>query len=333
MKAVVIEHFGEADAFTVKSLPRPAIQDGHVLIEVCATSVNAVDLLIRRMGPPFLAPDLPAVLHSDVAGIVVEVAPDVSGFEPGDEVYGCAGGLIGLGGALSEFMLADSKLIARKPAGLTMEEAAALPLVTLTAWEAMQERAAIRPGAKVLVHGAAGGVGHVAVQLARTAGAEVHATVSSEAKAKIARELGAAVTIDYRATSTAEYVAEYTGGEGFDVVFDTVGNENLARSFEAAKLNGEVVTTMAFGQHDLTTAHLRGLSVHVVFMLIPLLHGGIRREHHGRVLREAARRVDDGSLRPIIDPHRFTFAEVSAAHRLMESGEHIGKVVLSRGWG
>lgn len=329
MKAMVIEAFGGPEQFVERSLPVPAMKPGHVLIEVHATSLNAVDLLIRHMGPPFLAPPLPAVLHSDVAGVVVKVAPDVKAFREGDQVYGCAGGLLGLGGALAEYMLADAALLARKPESLSMEEAAALPLVTLTAWEALRERTVAGPGRQVLVHGGAGGVGHIGIQLARHAGAEVFATVSSCEKGAIARRLGAVEAIDYRHVPVAHYVAEHTRGQGFDIVFDTVGNENLAASFDAARLNGEIVTTVALGQHDLTAAHLRGLSVHVVFMLIPLLHGRDR-AHHGRVLGEAARLVDAGALRPVVDPNRFSFQQVADAHRLMESGRHVGKIVLTR---
>ncbi len=153
------------------------------------------------MGPQFLSPPFPAVLHSDVAGVVTEVASDVAGFKPGDEVYGCAGGLPGMGGALGEFMLADASLIAHKPKSLDMPEAAALPLVTLTAWEALRERVVAGSGQRVLVHGGAGGVGHIAVQLAHIAGAEVFATISSTDKATLAKNLGASDTIDYRSTS------------------------------------------------------------------------------------------------------------------------------------
>lgn len=328
MKAMVIERFGEPEVFREATLQRPALMPGHVLIEVAASSVNAVDLLIRRMGPPFLASPFPAVLHSDVAGVVVDVAPDVAHFKPGDEVYGCAGGLSQLGGALADYMAADAALIAHKPRRLTMEEAAAMPLVTITAWEALKERCSPSSGQRVLIHGGTGGVGHMALQLAKLAGAEVYTTVSTPEKGAIARRLGATTTIDYRHTSVEDYVREHTEGEGFDLVFDTIGNENLERSFAAAKLNGDVVTTVALGQYDLTQAHLRGLSLHVVFMLIPLLHN-IHRHHHGRVLKLAANLVDEGKLHPLLDPHRFRFTEVADAHRLMESGQHIGKIVLS----
>jgi NADPH2:quinone reductase len=329
MKAMVIEEFGGADVFRAKLIPAPELIPGHVLIGVRATSVNAVDLLIRQMGPAFLAPRFPAILHSDVAGVVVDVADDVVDFKPGDEVYGCAGGVIGMGGALAEYMLADASLIAHKPRRLSMAEAASLPLVSITAWEALFERAPVKPGSSVLIHGGAGGVGHIGIQLAKNAGARVYATVSSDEKGKIARDLGVLEAINYREMSPREYVDRYTEGQGFDIVFDTIGNENLARSFEAAKLNGNVVTTVALGSYDLTLAHLRGLSLHVVFMLIPLLHG-VSRSHHGMVLREIARLVDEGKLFPRVDPRIFNFEDVSSAHAHMESGEHVGKIVLTR---
>jgi len=327
MKAMVIEEFGGPEVFAKKTLEQPSMKPGHVLIDVHATSVNAVDLLIRQMGPPFLAPPLPAVLHSDVSGIVVDVAEDVTDFKVGDEVYGCAGGVLDLGGALSEMMLADAKLISHKPQALTMAEAAALPLVTITAWEALHERTKVGPGKKVLIHGGSGGVGHIAVQLAKASGAEVYTTISSEEKAIIARELGASTTINYHNEDVLDYVEHYTNGKGFDIVFDTIGNENLIRSFEATKLNGDVVTTVALGNYDMTMAHLNGLSVHVVFMLIPLLHN-YQREHHGNILREAAKMVDEGLLRPLIDSRVFKIDQVTDAHRLMESGEHVGKIVV-----
>lgn len=329
MRAMVIEEFGGPEVFKPMEIARPELLPGHIMIDVHATSVNAVDLLIRQMGPEFLTPPFPAVLQSDVAGVVRAVADDVTAFKPGDEVYGCAGGFPGMGGALAELMVADANLIAHKPKSLNMAEAAALPLVTITAWEALYERTRITAGDKVLIHGGAGGVGHVAVQLARAAGAEVHATVSSEEKAAIAQRLGAATTINYREQEVGSYVQEYTAGEGFDVVFDTVGNENLMRSFEAAKRNGEVVTTVSLGQYDMSVAHLRGLTLHIVFMLIPLLHNR-GREHHGKILRAAASMVDRGELQPLLDAHQFSFEQVADAHALMESAEHIGKVVVTR---
>lgn len=325
MRAVVIEEFGGPEVFKEADIPVPAMKPAHVLIRVHATSVNPIDCLIRTMGPPFAAV-LPAVLHGDVAGTVEAAAPDVIAFKPGDEVYACAGGVIGTGGALAEYLLADAALVAHKPKSLSMREAAALPLVTLTAWEGVQ-RARIKPGDAVLVHGGAGGVGHIAVQLAKAAGAKVYTTVSSEKKAKIAGSFGADEVIHYKQEDVKSYVDRLTGRKGFDVVFDTVSGGNLPKSFEAAKLNGEVVATVALGQFDLSPVHLKGLSLHVIFMLIPLIHG-VNRSAHGTILREAAQLIDAGKLRPLIDPHEFRISDVAETHQLLESGEAIGKVVL-----
>ena len=210
MKAVAIQHFGEPNNFQTVDLPKPKLLPNHVLIKVEATSVNAVDTKIRQGLVADIAPSFPAVLHGDVAGIIAEVGRNVAIFKAGDEVYGCAGGVKGTGGALTEYMIADADLIAYKPKSLTMLEAAALPLVSITAWEGLIDRAKIQPKQKVLIYGGTGGVGHIAIQLAKNAGAEVYATVSSSEKAAIALDLGADVAINYLDSSVDEFVSEYT---------------------------------------------------------------------------------------------------------------------------
>ena len=328
MKAFVIKHFGEPDIFQAVDLPQPKLLPDHVLIKVAATSVNPVDTKIRQGVVADIAPDFPAVLHGDVAGVIEAVGENIKGFKVGDEIYGCAGGVKGTGGALAEYMLADVNLIAHKPKSLTMVEAAALPLVSITAWEGLIDRAKIQSGQKVLVYGGTGGVGHLGVQLAKWAGAKVYATVSSEEKAAIARSLGADVTINYYDTAVEEFVAQYTDGAGFDVVFDTVGNDNLQNAFKAAKLNGTVVSTVSLSKQDLTLLHAKGLTLHLVYMLIPML-SGINRAYHGQILVKLADIVDRGKIRPLIDPQVFAFSEVAAAHSHLESGA-IGKIVLDR---
>ena len=329
MSAQVIEQFGDPDVFTTRSVPVPDLEPGHVRIQVEATSVNPVDYKVRSGSASAIAPDFPAVLHGDVAGVVDAVADDVTAFEPGDEVYACAGGVSGSGGALAEYMLADADFVANKPPSLSMAEAAALPLVTITAWDGLIDRANVGEGQTVLVHGAAGGVGHVGIQLAKHAGATVHTTGSSDRKLEIGRELGADVAINYCEQSVDEYVEEHTNGDGYDVVFDTVGGENVDRSLEAVALNGTVVTTRSSSTHDLHLMHERGLSLHVVFMLIPLLHG-IGRARHGDILRATAELVESGDLEPLLDETDYGFDEVADAHRRLESGNHIGKVTISR---
>ena len=329
MKASVIKRFGQPTVFETVELPTPTVPPSHVLIRVAATSVNPVDTKIREGAVGDIAPDFPAVLHGDVAGTIAAIGDDVIKFKVGDEVYGCAGGVKGTGGALAEYMLADATLIARKPQSLTMMQAAALPLVSITAWEGLIDRARVQPGQKVLVYGGTGGVGHIGLQLAKWVGATVYVTVSSEEKAAIARELGADVTINYHQTPVEEFVAEHTDGQGFDVVFDTVGDDNLQNAFKAAKLNGTVVSLVSLSQQDLTHLHIKGLTLHLVFMLLPML-SGINRDRHSDILQKVAQLVDEKKLRPFLDAHSFSFAEVAAAHAHAESGKAIGKVVLEQ---
>ncbi|MBF0623458.1 MAG: zinc-binding dehydrogenase [Magnetococcales bacterium] len=327
MKAQQLFAYGPQAAFQAVDLPRPEPGPGQVLVRVAATSVNPIDVKIRTLGLP-LAPELPAILHGDVAGVVEGVGPGVTRFAPGDRVFGCAGGVKGGGGALAEYMVADARLLARVPDRLPLADCAALPLVTLTAWEALLERVRIEPGDQVLIQAGAGGVGHVAVQLARLRGAVVHTTVSTPAKAALARELGADHTIDYRTTPLEDYRAATPGGRGFDLVFDTVGTTTLDASFQAARVGGTVVTCVARSTHDLSPLHLKGLSLHVVFMLLPLLTGRDRKRH-GTIMERAATLVDAGRLRPLIHPERFPLERVTAAHALVASGQALGKVLVT----
>ncbi|MEM7168400.1 MAG: zinc-dependent alcohol dehydrogenase family protein, partial [Planctomycetota bacterium] len=298
----------------------------HVLVRMAATSVNTVDTMIRQLGPQLpLSPELPAVLGMDVAGTVEAIGDGVVDFAPGDEVYGCAGGLATLPGALAEYMLADARLLAHKPKSLSMRQAAALPLVGITAYEGLQ-RAQVQAGQKTLVHGGAGGVGHVAVQLAKHFGADVYATGSGQQKLEIIEQYGA-TAIDYRNETVADYVQKHTGGAGFEVVFDSVGAANMANSLEAVALNGHVASTVAMVELDLTTAHFKGVSLHVVFMLIPMLHN-YKREAHRVILQNIAEIVDAGALAPLLDEQHFQFTDVGSAYDRLTSGKAIGKVVV-----
>ena len=240
-------------------------------------------------------------------------------------MYGCVGGLADLQGTLAEYVACDVKLIARKPKNLTMKEAAALPLVGITAYEGLI-RAQVKAGDKVLVHGGTGGVGHVAVQLAKHFGADVYATVGGETQMAIVKGFGAQ-PINYKTEEVASYVDQYTDGLGFDVVFDSVGGENMRNSFAAAALNGQIATTVSLCNLDLSTMHFKGLSLHVVFMLIPMLHD-FRRERHGDILRSIAKIVEAGNVKPLLDDTEFSLENVGAAYARLESKNAIGKVVV-----
>ncbi len=328
MKAMTINGFGGSEVFVVADIPKPEVKAGHVVVKVAATSVNTVDTMIRQMGEDIapLAPALPGVLGMDFAGTIESVGEGVTDFAIGDEVYGCAGGLADLQGALAEYMLADSKLIAHKPKSISMREAAAMPLVGITAYEGLV-RAQVSQGQKVLVHGGAGGVGHLALQIAKYFGADVYATGSGGEQSELIEKLGA-TAINYQTESVSDYVEKYTSGAGFDVVYDSIGAANLLNSFEAAALNGQVATTVSMAEIDLTGAHFKGLSLHVVFMLIPMLHDH-KREQHGEILAKLAEIVDAGKLTPVVDKQHFDLEQAGQAHEHLTHGKTLGKVVIS----
>ena len=325
MRAVLLKAHGGPENFELADIPRPELRPGTVLVRMAATSLNRIDIRIREGLP--IGPDLPAILGADVSGTVEAVGPGVIGFAPGDEVYGCAGGVKGQGGTLAEYIVADARLLAHKPRAISLIEAAALPLVSITAWDAL-ERAAVSAKDHVLVHAGTGGVGHVAVQIAKSLGARVATTVPSPNDAEIARSLGADETILYKEEPVAAYVERLTAGRGFDAVIDTVGGTNLDRSFEAAALTGRVAVTAARSTHDLSPLHAKGLSLHVVFMLIPMLHD-LGRDRHGRIMQALAALADIGKLRPLIDERRFDLAHAADAYRHLESGAARSKVVVT----
>ncbi|WP_299472682.1 zinc-dependent alcohol dehydrogenase family protein [uncultured Roseibium sp.] len=326
MKSMSLGNYGADSVFKLTEIEKPVAKPGHVLVRIAATSVNTIDTMIRNIGTDLpLSPALPAVLGMDFAGTVEAVGEGVTEFEAGDEVYGCAGGLMELQGTLAEYICADARLIAHKPKALSMREAAALPLVGITAYEGLT-RANVTKGQKVLIQGGAGGVGHIAVQLAHHLGADVTATGTGAAQMALISDLGAH-PVDFMTAKTADVVADNTGGAGFDVVFDTVGGANMANSFEAAKLNGHVSSTVALLEIDLTPAHFKGLSLHVIFMLLPMIHD-VDREVHGNILKSLAEVVDAGALKPVLDEKRFRLTDVNEAYARLASGQAIGKVVI-----
>ena len=326
MKVWITEAYSEEAVIKPATRDRTTPKTGELEIEVRATSLNPVDNKLLRHATAW-NPKLPGILHCDVAGVITAVGSDVSEFSVGDSVYGCAGGVGSLDGALSEFMIVDHRLIAPMPNNLSFIEAAALPLVTITAWEALKTRSRMAAGAKLLVHGGAGGVGHIAIQLAKIWQATVSTTVSSPQKAEIAKSLGADNIIYYRDESVDEYVQRLTDGHGFDVVFDTAGGANLDASLQAVKMNGQVAGIIGSNTHDLSPMHLKGLSLHIIMMLLPMFTGE-GREQHGKILREVTKLVELNKLKPILDDNRFTFDQANEAHAYYQSGQAIGKISL-----
>ncbi|MGA7110237.1 MAG: zinc-dependent alcohol dehydrogenase family protein [Terracidiphilus sp.] len=322
MKTYVIE---EANGpFREVDLVKPDPGPGQVLVKIWASGVNPLDTKIRAGEAQHAKQPLPAVLGLDMAGIVESKGPGVAGFQPGDEVFGMVGGVGGLPGTLAEFVVADAELLAPKPKTLTMQQAAALPLGTITAWEGLVDRAGVQVGQSVLVHAGAGGVGYAAVQIALAFGAKVFATISSD-KRSILEALGV-VAID-RNVPVEEYVAEHTGGAGFDIVYDTLGGQVLDASFAAVKrYTGHVVSCLGWGMHSLAPLSFRAATYSGVFTLMPLLTG-LNRAHHGEILRRAGKIAEQNQLKPLLAERRFGLDEIADAFDMVAKGSK-GKVVI-----
>lgn len=327
MNAMIMTEPGPAENFKFQEVEKPSLRPGHLLVEVKATSVNPIDTKVRGKLLPF-SPEYPAILHVDFAGFVKEVSPDVTGFKIGDSVYGVGGGIKGtVGGALAQYLLVDAQLVALMPNNLSFAEAAALPLVSITAWEALLDKLKITSGETLLVHGGLGGVGHIAAQLGKHIGTIVHTTVSSGEDGELSKKFGADYAINYKTISVEEYVKTYTANRGFDFIFDTVGGGNLEKSFEAAKWNGSIACIATGGNHDLTRMYSRGLSLHSILTLIPLMTG-IGRDHYGKILFEIKKLVETKKIKPLLHDKIFNWKEISFAHKLLESGGQKGKIVL-----
>jgi NADPH:quinone reductase len=327
MKAVVMTARGGPDTLLTAEIPVPRIIKPHdVLVRLHAAALNPVDYKVRTHGGYGEHP----VLGCDGAGVVAAIGTDVGRFAVGDAVYFVNGGYGTEQGTYAQYAVIDERYIARKPASLDFEAAAAVPLVSITAWEALHDRAEIRSGQSVLVHAGAGGVGHVAVQLAALAGARVAATVSGEDKARIARSLGASETIDYRKQSVPDAVRAWTGGRGADVVFDTVGGSTFDSSVELLATYGTLVTCVArnWPAADASGAMQQNVRLAFTWMPAPQVFG----LHEARVrqtdiLERVARSIDEGRLRVIVGA-TYPLDAIAEAHSALESGAVTGKIVL-----
>lgn len=309
-----IAHRGSS--FEVIQMARPALRDGYVLVKVVASGLNPLDAKIRAESAPHARQPLPAITGLDMAGIVTDVASDVTRFGVGDAVFGMVGGVGGLAGTLAQYVVADANLLAHKPATLTWREAAATPLVAITAWEGLVDRARLRSGQRLLVQGGAGGVGHAAVQIGLAIGAEVFAT-ARHTDAPYLLGLGA-TPIDFEREPV---------GTGFDVVYDTGGGALLDAAFLAVAPHGHVVSSLGWGTHALAPLSFKAATYSGVFALSPLLEGS-GRAHHGEILREIAHLAESGRFRPRVDERVFTLHTLDAAFQLLDRRETRGKLVI-----
>jgi NADPH2:quinone reductase len=324
MRAMVQREHGSPDVLRFEDIPEPALRDTDVLVEVHATSVNPVDTKVRANAT--VKREWPLVLGYDVSGVVVKCGPLATQWRAGDEIF--ATPHLFRPGANAEYVAIDGRSAARKPTSIDHAAAAALPLVAQTAWEALHLRARIQPGQTVLIQAGAGGVGHIAVQLAKLHGCRVLTTAGRPESLAFCRDvLRADEIIDYRNTNVLERVRELTGGRGVPVALDTVGSDAFVQCLDSVAINGQVVTILG-GSTDLRergqSLLYRNVTISYEFMGIPTAYE-IEPERPGEILRAIAKLVDAGALRPEVR-HRFPLARLADAHRQVETGRTIGKV-------
>lgn len=324
MKALILTDFNTP--YQLQEIKKPVAGKGEVLVKIMASGINPLDLKIQSGQAAHAKAVLPAILGIDMAGIVEAIGEGVIGFKTGDEVYGMTGGIAGVQGSLAQYAAVDADLLALKPASLDMKEAAALPLIFITAWEGLVDRMKVSKDKTVLIHGGAGGVGHIAVQIAKAFGAKVFATVNAKDFDLI--EFYGATPIDYN-TPVEGYVERYTQNDGFDIILDTVGGAVLDASFKGVKqYTGHVASILGWGNHALAPLSFRGATYSGVFTLYPLISGRNRKQH-GDILKKAAELVENKQLMPIVDPGNYILETIQVAYNDITNGKTKGKVVVS----
>jgi NADPH2:quinone reductase len=315
----------------LRDIEKPELPSPHHLrVKLAAAGVNPLDTKLRAK-PVYYPDKLPAILGCDGAGIVEKTGSAVTRFKEGDAVFFNNGGIGDEPGCYAEYTTLHEEYCAASPANISLQDSAALPLVLITAWEALIARANLQSGQTILIHGGAGGVGHIAVQLAKHLGAHIAVTVSDDKKEGLAQGLEAEKIIRYKEEDFVLDVVEWSGNKGVDVVLDTVGGETFLRSFNAARIGGKIVSLLAtpLAAEDVQLARLRNLSLCYELMLTPQLmklHG--ERIRQRRILEQGAQLVEAGKLGVLVS-YALPLKDAAEAHRLIEKGGVTGKIILT----
>lgn len=327
IKAVVAASLGGPDVLKLGDVDLAWPRGPHdVLVELRAAALNPADIFFRQLGG-YITSEEPFVLGHDGMGTVKAVGAAVTTVSIGERVCFCNGGIGGSMGTYAEATVVPDWQLAKVPHAIDDNTAAALPLVSITGWEALYDRAYVKAREFVLIHGGAGGTGHVAIQLARLRGARVAATISSSEKARFAKECGAEEVINYRQTDFAD--AAIAWSKGLDVALDNAGAETMQKTYRAMAPYGRIVTLMGFPGDDADfTAYNLNLTLHSVMMLTPMWKGlEVRLKEQAAILRQALDLAAAGKLK-IRHAASFPLAEAGKAHTFLESGKAMGKVTL-----
>ncbi len=327
IKAIVATALGGPEVLKLQDIdlqwPRGSYD---VLVELHMAAVNPADVFFRQLGG-YISGDQPFVLGHDGMGVVTSIGSSVTSVKIGDRVCFCNGGIGGTPGTYAEIAVVPEWQLAKVPDNIDNATAAALPLVSITCWEALYDRAQLQPGEFALIHGGAGGTGHIAVQLAALRGAHVAATISSPQKSAIAKELGAELTINYREKDFVE--ASQNWSKGIHVAFDNAGADTMQKTYRAMRAYGRIITLMGLPGDDTDlTAYNMNLTLHSVMMLAPMWKGLEERlNQQAGIVRQALDLVAANKLK-IRHAETFNLRNAGAAHAFLESGQAVGKVTL-----
>ncbi len=329
MRAIAISESVSADQLKIQELPIPVIRSQHqVLVRLKAAGINPLDLKIRENKQGFPVEPL-AILGCDGAGIVEDTGSGVSEFQKGDHVFFCQPGLNSRQGTYAEYALVDQEVLAPKPESLSFAEAAAIPLVLITAWEALFDRSNLKQGSRILIEAGAGGVGHIAIQLAVRVGAKVATTVGSDQKAQFVKQLGAEKVINYRDQNVADEVMKWTNQTGVDIAFDTIGGEVMQRCFSSVRCYGDVVSILTpTADIDWSEARLKNIRFTQELMLTPFfLNNKETMNHQSELLKQCTPDFNTSKLTVNV-AKLFSLQEAGLAHRYLQEEAPFGKVVL-----
>lgn len=314
MQAAVLTTFGDAESFEIQTVPKPMPKPEQVLVRVCATSINPVDYQTRRGDYKDLM-QLPAIIGVDVSGVIEAIGEAVTEFKVGDEVYYSPKFFVE-SGSYAQYHVADAAIVAFKPVNLSHTEAACFPVAGGTAWDCLVTRGNLQVGETVLIHAGAGGVGSIAVQLAKAIGAYVFATCSPKNR-DLVRELGADRLIDYKNEDYMDVIRQETNGLGVDLVLDTIGGETIQRSLEIIRPFGRLVSIVDIAEpQSLLEAWGKNLTIHFVFS-----------PPYRAKLDALTKLIERTQLRPVIDL-TMPWDQVVQAHQRLERGGMRGKIVL-----
>lgn len=322
---------GDVNVLQLTEVAMPEITSPtEILVELKAVGVNPIDTKIRSRGTFF--PDNPSpILGCDGAGVVVGIGKDVTKFQCGDEVYFCFGGLGKVNtGNYAQYTIVEQDYVAKKPRSLSFAEASCAPLVLITAWESLYDRVNLQSNDTILIHAGAGGVGHVAIQLAKLRGAKVATTVGSVGKEAFVKKLGADFPILYKQKNFITEIMDWTSGKGVDIGFDTVGGKTFFDTCQAVKIYGDVVTILEpdCSIEPLKTARNRNLRISLELMLTPaLMNLSDYLKHQCQILEKCAQWFDEGKLSIHLEK-TFPLSEASLAHEMLEKGSVTGKIAL-----